>query len=128
MALSLDSSLIKADLELKGYNGRVVFLSKEQKKSQPLRAAVHSIRPFGLFTLEDAEVLYVDSLFLGHSLLDGRLLEVLACAKLADCTGLLEFTLEALQCAFNVVAVFDRYDNHAFKAPPFFFWDRKGMK
>ena len=84
-----------------------------KKKSQPLRAAVPSIRPFGLFTLEDAEVLYVDSLFLGHSLLDGRLLEVLACAKLADCTSLLEFTLEALQCAFNIVAVFDLYDNHA---------------
>ena len=78
-----------------------------------MRAAVHSIRPFGLFTLEDAEALYVDSLFLGHSLLDGRLLEVLACAKLADCTGLLEFTFEALQCAFNVVAVFYWYDNHA---------------
>ena len=63
-------------------------------------------------------MLHVDRLLLGDSLLDRRLLEVLAGAELADGTGLLEFPLEFLQRSFNVVTVLDLYDNHAF-TPPF---------
>ena len=72
---------------------------------------------FLLLVLE-LEVLYVDRLLLGDSLLHGRLLEVLAGAEFADGAGLLEFPLEFLEGSLNVFAFLDLYDNHAF-TPPF---------
>jgi len=43
----------------------------------------------------------------------------LSASKLADGSGLLEFTLEFLQRSFNIFALFYWYYNHA-KTPPFF--------
>ena len=76
--------------------------------------------PYGLFTFLKTEALYVDGLFLCHPLLDGGLLKSLAGTELADCTGLFEFAFEALQCAFDVVAVFDGYYDHSFITSFFF--------
>lgn len=70
--------------------------------------------PLFLLLVEQLEVLNVDSLQLRGSLLYRRLLEVLAGAKLADGTGLLEFPLEFLQSPFDVLAFLDRnYDHNA---------------
>ena len=69
---------------------------------------------FKLLLVKQLEVLNVDGLQLRGSLLHRRLLEVLAGAKLADGTGLLEFPLEFLQSPFDVLAFLDRnYDHNA---------------
>lgn len=69
----------------------------------------------GLLLVKQLEVLNVDGLHLRGSSLYRRLLEVLAGAKLADGTGLLEFSLEFLQSPFDVLAFLDRnYDHNAF--------------
>ncbi len=78
-------------------------------------------RPLGLplfrkklLLVKQLEVLNVDSFHLRSSSLYRRLLEVLAGAKLADGTGLLEFPLEFLQSPFDVLAFLDRnYDHNA---------------
>ena len=67
-----------------------------------------------LLLVKQLEVLNVDSFHLRSSSLYRRLLEVLAGAKLADGTGLLEFPLEFLQSPFDVLAFLDRnYDHNA---------------
>ena len=66
-------------------------------------------------------MLYVDSLSLRNSTDLARLLEVLACAELADSTGLFELALEFLKRALNVLTFFYWYDNHALNHPLFLF-------
>ena len=76
----------------------------------------------GLLLVKQLEVLNVDGLHLRGSSLYRRLLEVLAGAKLADGTGLLEFSLEFLQSPFDVLAFLDRnYDHNAFTTSFFFY-------
>lgn len=69
-------------------------------------------------------MLYVDGFFPGHSLLYGRLLEILAGAELTDGTGLFELAFEAFESAFDIVTIFYGYYNHAF-ITSFFFGDAK---
>ena len=64
-------------------------------------------------------MLYVDSFLLCYSANFARLLEILACAELTDCTGLLELTLELFKSALNILAFFYWYDNHALNHPLF---------
>lgn len=74
------------------------------------------------------EMLYVDSLHPCGSLLYRRLLEVLAGAKLTDCTGLLELPLEFLEGSFDVLAFFDWNYDHDFFTTSFFLSGCKDMK
>ena len=64
-------------------------------------------------------MLYIDSLLLRNAADLTRLLEILACAELTDCTGLLELTLELFKSALNILAFFYWYDNHALNHPLF---------
>ena len=65
-----------------------------------------------LLLFHGAEMLYIDSLLMCNSLLCRRLLEVLACAKLTDSTGLLELSLEFLKSSLDVLAFLDwNYDH-----------------
>ena len=94
------------------------------KRSKPTELSPHMDRKYSinilngqigdgeLLLLHSSEVLYIDSLHLRSSLLYGRLLEVLAGAKLTDSTGLLELPLEFLQGALDVLAFFDRNYDH----------------
>lgn len=46
---------------------------------------------------------------------------MLARTELAESSRLFEFTLEALECAFNVITFFYWYNNHSFFITSFFF-------
>jgi len=76
----------------------------EKGASEPLEAA--------LLLVHKLHVLDIDSLLHSHSLLDGRLLKVLAGTHLADGSGLLELPLEFLQGPLYVLTLFNRYYNH----------------
>ena len=71
-----------------------------------------------LLLLHKTKVLYIDGFLHSHSLLCRRLLEILACAKLAYGTSLLELSLELLKSSFDIFAFLNRYYNHL-KSPPF---------
>lgn len=60
------------------------------------------------------KLLDIDSLFNLLPALDGWLAERLTRTKLLHGSSLLEFTLEALQGPFNILAFFDGYYDHAF--------------
>ena len=101
--------------------GRFDRLSDPGSGSRGKRVEMEKGRPLGLplfrkklLLVKQLEVLNVDSFHLRSSSLYRRLLEVLAGAKLADGTGLLEFPLEFLQSPFDVLAFLDRnYDHNA---------------
>lgn len=73
-------------------------------------------------------MLYVDSLHSGNTASCRWLLEVLACAKLTDCAGLLELSLELFQSALDVFAFFYWYNNHFLNHPLFLFAVAKVVK
>ena len=58
-------------------------------------------------------MLYVDSLHLSDTALDRGFLESLAGTHLADCTRLLELSLEFLKSALDILAFFNLYDDHS---------------
>ena len=58
------------------------------------------------------KLLYIDGTFHSEALLDGGLVELLACAEFLHDTGLLKLTLELLQGLLNVLAFFYGYYNH----------------
>ena len=66
-------------------------------------------------------MLYIDGLSPGYAALLGWLLEILACTKLTDSSGLLELPLEFLESPFDVLSFLYWYDNNFFKSPPFLF-------
>ena len=72
-----------------------------------------------LFVLK-LEVLDIDGFHFGHSSLDGRLGELAAGTQFADGAGFLKFSFELLEGFLNVVAVFNLYNNHSSKSPPFY--------
>ena len=86
---------------------------------------LYDARCKNLLLFLETEMLHIDSLLMSNSLLDGRLLEVLAGAHFAHGAGLLELALEFLQGPFDVFAFFNRNNDHAF-TPPFSKLDCKG--
>ena len=79
----------------------------------------------GLLLVHETQMLYIDSLLHGDTLLLGRLREGLAGTELTDGAGLLELPLELLECSLDVFAFFDGNYNHAF-ITSFLFADCKG--
>lgn len=68
----------------------------------------------------ELEMLHIDCFHTCFPLYYGRLLELPACAKLADSACLLEFPLEFLECLLDIFTFLDRYYNHSSESPPFF--------
>ena len=64
--------------------------------------------------LSGTELLYVDSVLHFEALENGRLVELLACAEFLNDAGLLILPLELLKSSFDVLALFNWYDNHTF--------------
>ena len=98
---------------------QMTFLSIRQiykKRTDPQRAGL-----VFLLLLKETQVLDVNRFLLCDTLLDGRLLEILAGAHLADCTRLLELALELFKGALDIFAFFNLYDDHSFITPFFIF-------
>ena len=62
--------------------------------------------------LVGTQFLYVDGMFHLETLQYRRLVILLTSAELLDNTCLLEFSLELLECSFDVLTIFNWYDNH----------------
>lgn len=66
------------------------------------------------------EMLYIDGFHFSHSLLNRGLCKLSACTKFTDSASSLKFSFEFLECFLNVISVFNLYDNHSSKSPPFY--------
>jgi len=89
--------------------------TKKPRTGKGMRRNVWFRCPFaGLSVLLRAQFLHVHGVLLGEALQYGGLVELLTGAQLLDDTGLFKFSLEFLQGAFYVFALFHGYYDHCF--------------